>query len=408
MKQLGWMGLMLLLSGVAAAQEEPKPAPEPEHKPGTGYDVGDFHFAPRIKIKSQFDDNIFLENERATEPDDDVYFILNPSIRIDFNPGEEFTATAGYELNQWWAADHNEGIRTEHDAALSARWQPTNLFYLRTDNRFVDAVQPINSTITNQVEILAGSYAIAPGLSWAYDILELEIAYRRLDSGEEVNEIDLLRFFEHDVWEFTLRERHQFTDEFSAGVEFYVGWTDFFGTDAGRLKQDNEYWGPRLVAGWNPVDEVTLSGSVEYQHRNYERGTGILAFDQDFSGILFNTGLVWQPSRNDRFTLGGGRRIAESPITNYVRSWYAAIGYTRVITDDLALNLGGNAALGTESDEAVLQDRKLTWAANMTMYWRFEPGWMAEAGGEYRDKRTNDRTGEYENWRATVGVGYTF
>src|SRR3989338_3966805 len=99
MKQLGWMGLMLLLSGVAAAQEEPKPAPEPEHKPGTGDDVGDFHFAPRIKIKSQFDDNIFLENERATEPDDDVYFILNPSIRIDFNPGEEFTATAGYELN---------------------------------------------------------------------------------------------------------------------------------------------------------------------------------------------------------------------------------------------------------------------------------------------------------------------
>ena len=91
-----------------------------------------------------------------------------------------------------------------------------------------------------------------------------------------------------------------------------------------------------------------------------------------------------------------------------MRSWYAAIGYTRVITDDLALNLGGNAALGTESDEAVLQDRKLTWAANMTMYWRFEPGWMAEAGGEYRDKRTNDRTGEYENGRATVGVGYTF
>lgn len=408
MKQLGCL-IAILWSATAWAQEPAGAKPSaPEHKPGTGYTVGDFHFAPRVKVKSQFDDNIFLENDKVTEEDDDLYFILNPSAGVTFNPGDEFTASLQYALTQWWAMNHSTAHRTEHDVGMAARWQPTSLFYLRTSNRFVDAVQPIDAAVTNQVEILAGSYSIAPGLQWQNDTLEFEINYRRLDSGESVTAKDIIRFFEHDVWTMTLREQHRWTEKFSTTVELAGGWTDFWGGATGRIKQDNVFWGPRLIAQFEVSEEVQLAGAIEYNHRNYRRDTGATTFTDDFEGWLFSVDLGWRPDADNRFSLGGGRRVAESPISNFTHTYFANVGYTHVIVENLAATIVGTAAFGQESNDLVAQNKKITWSGELLLHWQFEPGWLAEAGAEYRDKRTVDMTGEYENWRATLGVGYTF
>lgn len=388
----------LIFLMVFAPQDNGVETPDQEEAWAPGFEAGDFTFYPSMRTRAQYDDNIFLEDK---DRNSDVIFMVTPGIAIS-HQSDRLQGFFSYEYTEWYHADHTVANRDEQRGAVRLNWSPSEA-YFRFGGNFDLAAQPIDTAFANLVEVRVWSGFITAGYDFGETRVELDTVF--LDFSTPLTSLE---FYEYNHWGWTLRVLHRLSDEVAGSVEFTYGRTAFSNGDVAPVKEDNDLYRGRLGAIWVISPEVEAAAHVGYEIRDYETGNGSLAFVHDYEGVVFDFSVSWMPDDENRLTVRLDRTIQESVLSNFTSNYGARAVYSRLILPGWDVTLIGSYARGRESTDAVTEATKHRLGAQVVTYYSFLDGLTGELAGEFRNKRTDDDTSEYENLRVTVGLKYDF
>lgn len=404
--------LAVLLAQEPAAKE---PAPQEPAKPAEpGYHAGDFSFYPSARTRIMFDNNIFLESPK--DENSDIIILPTASIGTVLDT-EHFQARLDYDYTHWYHLDHVRANRDEQDAGVRFAWDP-GAFFMNFGGSFNKSAQPIDAAFSNLVivKVWSGDISLGYDIDDAWRVV-LDTNYSNLGT-----QLKALEFFENDTWSFTPKVFHKFSEEVAGTFELTYGNNHYFHGDVAPVKEDSNIYRGRVGAVWSVSEEVNLSGLIGYERRDYEGGNtpAFAAFDHDFEGIVYEGSVSWKPDPSHRVTGRIYRDVRESVLSNFMSTYGASLAYSYVIEPGWDVAFFGTGERGKESvSEGVAEAWKWKYSGRVTMLYTIYQGMTddfvlaagtltGEASLEYRSKKTNDDTSEYENWRGTLGVKYDF
>lgn len=389
------MNTLLLLIAAFSAQEAAPPPANDDYAPGLK--AGNFTFYPSFETKAQYDDNLFLEDKDRNH---DVLFLVTPGLAVT-HESDKLQGLFGFNYTQWYHADASVANRDEHEGRFRLNWKPGNP-YFRFGGNYDLAAQPVDAAFANLVEVRMWNGSMTAGYDFGDTRVELDTNYLNLSTP-----LAVLEFFEYEQWIWTLRGLHRIQDNLFGFVEAGFGHTLFPNGDAAIVKPDNDIYESRIGVVWTINPMVEVSGKAGYQRRDYDTAASA-AFVHDYEGAVFEASLKWTPSSIHSVSVILDRYVVESVLSNYTSNYRARVAYTLGLMKGWDLTISGNYSRARESTDAVVETKKNRFGGEVVTHYQFWKGLNGELGTEWRGKRTNDDTGEYDNFRATAGLRYDF
>lgn len=342
-----------------------------------------------------YDDNVTLNNRRRRT---DTIFLLDLNLRLRVKD-PRYTFDLSYKPTYWHYFRFNRFRRFEHDARVNFRADFDGP-YFGLNGGYQRVLQPVDAAFTNQVRIGFWNAGFLVGYKQEPYKIELEPTWLWLRVGNRP-----IRFFDYDHWLITGRLGVHATEPLWIILAGAVGRTNFPHRVTGNKKADNRIWEVRAGPDWTPMEGLTFTARLGYRVQDYYRGRGTRAFREDFRGFVYRVGIDWRPTAKTRFTIDHAKEVVETVLlANFTRRYRLRAAVSHRFHPKWNLSLIGNFDTGRESRRPTTQRFKDRVSGEFVLDHSVTSNIVAELSALYRNKRTNDNLGEYDNWRITAGV----
>lgn len=363
--------------------------------PGHGISQGSLVIHPRIKLRGEYDDNIFLTNQDRKQ---DLIGILVPGVSLEF-PWENNLLLLDYQTSLYYYRDYPDQNHQDHrlHGRVSLLAAPFSLkaedTFLKTSSRentdYTDRVERIENTARAELIYLANQFQIQGGYE--------NYLYRYQDR--------LYRPYDHTEHRGILTGFYQVAPKTKALLEYTHSWIIY------RDNRIRDGYYNEVRAGF--IGEITskLTGTakVGYQERCYREDS----IWDDYRGIVGYALLeqVFSPEHDLR--LAWERSVQESTFSG--NSYYllnrAWIYYSRQITHKIrgfARLQYGNYRYPHRSLLGEEKRRDNIWEPEIGVRYQVQSWLAAELKYRYRDRDSNRPDKDYRNNRFYLEISAAY
>lgn len=363
--------------------------------PGHGISQGNLVIHPRIKLRGEYDDNIFLTNQDQKQ---DLIGILVPGVTLEF-PWESNLLLLDYQALLYYYRDYPDQNHQDHrlHGRVSLLAAP---FSLKAEDTFLKTSSRENTDYTDQVERIENTARVA--LIYLANKFQIQGGYENYLYRYQDQ---LYRPYDHTEHRGILTGFYQVAPKTKALLE-YTHSQIIYRDDRNRDGYYNE-----VRAGF--IGEITskLTGTAKigYQERRYREDS---RWD-DYRGVVGYALLeqIFSPEHDLR--LAWERSVQESTFggNSYYLLNRAWIYYSRQLTHKVRgfvrLQYGNyryphRSVLGEE------KRRDNIWEPEIGVRYQVQPWLAAEFKYRYRDRDSNWPEKDYRNNRFYLEISATY
>lgn len=351
--------------------------------------LGNFSFRPTLDVRGQYDSNIALSD---SDERGDYELIVSPTAAVTYET-ERFEAVTSYSwrIERFLTHEDSNGTGQRGRAGARYRGDGWHLGGLATYQRTVD---PLDFQFTNRLTIWQHDYALDGGLKIGDLDASLKLNHHRFR-----HQVDEFAFFDNDRNEATLRLTYPLGEDWHALGTVRGGKTEF----VHQAKDDNVFIETSIGASYEPSRVIGFVLEAGYRRHDYQNTTGNQTFDDDFEKPTARATVRWRPTDRDTFVLAGSRGHSESILSNFLTVDRVEFQYRHALSEDVSAGASISHDWATESTDDVVQDHKRIFGSAVDVSWAANRWLDVFVGWSFRDKSTNDGTGEYVDHQASVG-----